>query len=180
MPYFAAALARTRAGWTGQELDLDGVDDMLVVMDLMQQVDESALYTLLFVEEDDEYLAIARVDDSDDLRLFVSDSRAGTTSRLGLMLLDGAESLDGQVYAEEDLLGELDEPVADGEQEDREERNDPDISPAGDPSIVADLGMPAGDLLALCAHEGTLPADVITEVCARAGCAEELEELREG
>ena len=177
MPYFAVALARTRSGWTGEDVDLDGVDDMLAVMDVMQQVDDSALFTLLFVEEDDEYLAIARVDDGDDLRIFVSDSRAGTTSRLGLMLLDGAESLDGQVYAEENLLDEIDDPDPGG---DREDRTDPDISPAGDPSIVADLGMPANELLALCAHEGTLPADVITEVCARAGCAEELEELREG
>ena len=35
-------------------------------------------------------------------------------------------------------------------------------------------------LLTLCASEGTLPADVLTAVCERAGLLDQLEELREG
>jgi hypothetical protein len=32
----------------------------------------------------------------------------------------------------------------------------------------------------LCGEEGLLPADVITRICAKAGCADVLEEIREG
>jgi hypothetical protein len=33
-------------------------------------------------------------------------------------------------------------------------------------------------LLGLCAHEGTLPIDVIVAVCEKAGCADEFEAIR--
>ena len=56
---------------------------------------------------------------------------------------------------------------------------DPDADPVGDADILADLGIPAQRLLALCAREGMLPADVTTEVCQVLGCVDEVEELRE-
>ena len=62
MSYFAAALARTPAGWTAHELDLDGAADVDEVADRVRDVDGDADTSLLFVEEDDEYLAILRVD----------------------------------------------------------------------------------------------------------------------
>ena len=68
MSYFADALARTPAGWTAEELDLDGVSDVDEVADRVRDVDGEAETALLFVEEDDEYVAILRVDaDADDL-----------------------------------------------------------------------------------------------------------------
>jgi putative tRNA adenosine deaminase-associated protein len=73
--YFAAALARTPAGWTAEELDLDGLTDVDEVADRVRDVDGEAETALLFVEEDDEYVAILRVD-ADDLRVFVSDAQA--------------------------------------------------------------------------------------------------------
>jgi putative tRNA adenosine deaminase-associated protein len=76
--YFAAALARTRAGWTAEELDLDGLTDVDAVADRVRDVDGEAETALLFVEEDDEYVAILRVD-ADDLRVFVSDPQAAET-----------------------------------------------------------------------------------------------------
>ena len=50
----------------------------------------------------------------------------------------------------------------------------------GDADLLADLGTPSDELLRLCAEEGLLPADVMTELCERAGCGEALEGLREG
>ena len=44
---------------------------------------------------------------------------------------------------------------------------------AGDPTAHAEV-------LALCAEEGLLPADVLTTLCERAGCDDVLESLREG
>jgi putative tRNA adenosine deaminase-associated protein len=49
----------------------------------------------------------------------------------------------------------------------------------GDADLLADLGIPAPKLLALCGHEGMMPADVTAEVCQVLGCADEVEELRE-
>ena len=71
----------------------------------------------------------------------------------------------------------VEEPAAaDGDDED-----DPpgrDSEPLGDADLLADLGTSRRELIALVKHEGTLPADVITEVCERAGCVDELETLR--
>jgi putative tRNA adenosine deaminase-associated protein len=55
----------------------------------------------------------------------------------------------------------------------------PDADPVGDADLLADLGVSAHKLLALCAHEGMLPADITAEVCQAIGCGDELEELRE-
>jgi hypothetical protein len=50
--------------------------------------------------------------------------------------------------------------------------------PIGDPELLADLGTSAKRLLALCAEEGQLPADIISSLCESAGCLDALEELR--
>ena len=55
----------------------------------------------------------------------------------------------------------------------------PDAEPAGDADLLADLGVPAGRLLELCAQEGMLPADITAELCQTIGCGDEVEELRE-
>ena len=53
-----------------------------------------------------------------------------------------------------------------------------DSAPFGDAEIVEDLGTSAADLLAMCAHEGTLPMDVLVAVCEKAGCGEIFDDLR--
>jgi putative tRNA adenosine deaminase-associated protein len=65
------------------------------------------------------------------------------------------------------------------EEEPEEPSADADTDPLGDPDLLADLGVPAHRLLALCAHEGMLPSDVTAEICQALGCGDELEELRE-
>ena len=160
MSYFAAALARTPAGWTAEELDLDGVSDVDEVADRVRDVDGDAETALLFVEEDDEYVAILRVD-ADDLRVFVSDALAAETYPVAGIFAGAVE----------------DEPPA-AAGDDDEETPAPESEPVGDADLLADLGTPRGDLIALVTHERTLPSDVISEVCERAGCLDELETLR--
>ena len=165
MSYFAAALARTPTGWTAEELDLDGVSDVDEVADRVRDVDGEAETALLFVEEDDEYVAILRVDaDEDELRVFVSDPAAAASYPVAGIFAGAVE----------------DEPAPPSDLDDDEEEEDdpPDSEPVGDADLLADLGTPRRDLIALVTHERTLPADVISEVCERAGCLDELETLR--
>ena len=162
MSYFAAALARTPDGWTAEELDLDGLADVDEVADRVRDVDGEAETALLFVEEDDEYVAILRVD-ADDLRVFVSDAQAAQSVPGGRDLRRGGR---GRAAPPSDL------------DDDDEEDDPPDSEPVGDADLLADLGTPRRDLIALVTHERTLPSDVISEVCERAGCLDELETLR--
>ena len=160
MSYFAAALARTPAGWTAEELDLDGLTDVDAVADRVRDVDGEAETALLFVEEDDEYVAILRVD-ADDLRVFVSDSQAAESYPVA------------GIFA-----GAVEEEPAPSDLDDEEDEDPPGSEPVGDADLLADLGTPRRDLIALVTHERTLPSDVISEVCERAGCLDELETLR--
>jgi putative tRNA adenosine deaminase-associated protein len=190
VPYFAAAAVRGPAGWSGAELDL---------------VDPDAAVSLLFVESDDSYLVILRLDDGEDLRIFSSDAAFADESRLGALLIGdirtpavevdlepvavGASAAGGATsavpapsragggYPVGDPLDDLDDvdALADEEADDEEPVADPDA----DADLLADLGLSARRLLALCARDGLLPADVTAEICQTIGCGDEVEELRE-
>ena len=158
MPYFAAMLARTADGWVGRELDFDEVDDLEALVELMRDAGEDDEPVLVLVEEDDEYVAIVRVDGDADPRVFISDARATEHSPVAALLWDqGGEEVED-----------------DGD----EEAARPEAEPAGDADLLADLGTPSEELLELCAEEGMLPADVIGVTCERAGCLDVLESLR--
>jgi putative tRNA adenosine deaminase-associated protein len=171
--YFAAALARRGSDWTGQELDLSEAEDLDGVVDVLRQaVGDDADVGLLLFEENDEWFAIVRVDDDGDPRVFVSDGRVVETSALGAILGEAAE-------VQEDADGDLDEDDADDDEDD-DEADHAAGDPIGDADIVSDLGCSRDRLLALCAEEGQLPADILSAVCETAGCLEPLEQLREG
>jgi len=72
--YFAAAVVRGSDGWAAAEIELNGAADVDEIADRLRDVDPDADVSLLFVESDDVYLVILRVDKSDDLRVFGSDS----------------------------------------------------------------------------------------------------------
>ena len=164
---FAAAVARGKNGWTASELDLSGLADIDEVVDALRDVEPDADLVLLFVESDDQYLAILRLDEGEDLRVFGSDSAFAEESRIGSVLLGEVEApaleID-ELTADDDT----DHPVA-----------DPDADPVGDAELLSDLGISAHRLLTLCALEGMLPSDVTAEICQRIGCGDEVEELRE-
>ena len=168
MSYFAVALARTGESWTGVEVDLDELDDIEALTDLMRDLTgEGPGPALLMLEEDDEYVAIVRVDGGTgglgEPRVFLSDRRAVQGSDVAAMLWEEADD---------------DDEVDDDDDEDEGTR--PVAEPVGDAELLVDLGTPGSELVALCAAEGLLPADVLTTVCERAGGADVLEELREG
>jgi len=211
VPYFAAAAVRGSAGWTGAELDLGGVADIDEVSDRLRDVDPDADISLLFIESDDSYLVILRLDEGEDLRLFGSDSAFAEESRLGALLIGDLKTPAMDVDLEPVTVGAstageagsrtrsvgggsagyggadpfaVDEVTGADEVADRETAQDdrpvadPDADPVGDADLLADLGVPARRLLALCARDGMLPGDVIAEVCQTIGCGDEVEELR--
>lgn len=172
MSYFAAAVARTSSGWSGEELALDDVEDLDGVVDVLRQSagDEAELALLLF-EQDDEWFAIVRIDDDADPRVFVSDGRVVETSPIGAIL--------GEAATVNDPDDDDDDEVTDDEDEDEDTLGSPG-EPIGDADLLADLGTSSARLLELCAEEGQLPADILSAVCETAGCLDELEALREG
>lgn len=161
----ALAMACAADGWRGQDVELDDVADLDAVTELLRDVAEEGT-VVLFLEEDDEYVAVVRLDGDDDPRVFLSDRRVVDQSALAARLF-------------EDVLPVV-EPALEGDDEDDEQTARPEGEPAGDPDLLRDLGTPAHDLLALCVQEGMLPADVIYALCERAGCVDVLEELRVG
>ncbi len=174
MSYFAAAAVRGSEGWAAAELDLSGVADVDEVADRLRDIDPDATVSLLFVESDDAYLVILRLDQGEDLRLFGSDAAFAEESRLGTLLLGEVE----EPALEIDDIPSSSRAGEDGEEVDRPAA-EPVAEPIGDADLLADLGVPANQLLALCAHEGLLPSDVTAEVCQAVGCGDEVEELRE-
>ncbi len=184
---FAAAVARGKNGWTASELELSGAGDIDEVVDRLRDAEPDAEVSLLFVEADDQYLVILRLDEGEDLRVFGSDSAFADESRLGTLLLAdvetppvGIDELAGSRSAddEDDAGSDFD---ADDEDDDEDDRPaaDPDADPVGDVEILADLGISANRLLTLCGLEGMLPADVTAEICQKLGAGDELEELRD-
>ncbi|MEU2616020.1 tRNA adenosine deaminase-associated protein [Micromonospora sp. NPDC007271] len=174
MSYFAAAVGRVEGSWTAEEVSLRGATDIDEVADRLRDVEPDADLSLLFVEADDTYLVILRLDEGEDLRIFGSDSAYADESRLGALLV-------GDLKAPVTGLGDTDEPqvAAGGDGETEQPAADPEADPVGDADILADLGISAQKLLALCGHEGMMPADVTAEICQVLGCGDEVEELRE-
>ena len=172
MPYFAAVLVRHGSAWTGEEIDLREVEDLDGVVEEMRRLDDEADTLLLFVEQDDEWFAIVRVDEDGDPRVFLSDGRAMDTSEIGSLL--------GEAAAVADAAGDDDDDLDEGEADDEDEDEATQVAgdPVGDAAILADLGTAANKLLALCAEEGQLPADVMSVLCENAGCLETLDALR--
>ncbi len=158
MTYIASTLSRTPAGWEGADLDLSDVDDLDELADRLR---ESGSPAVLFLEEDDEYVALVRVDGDADPRVFVSDGR----------VLAGA-GMAGRLLADSVDPAEVDE------EEDEEDSGRPEVEPAGDDAVLADLGVDAEKLVALCAEERMLPSDVIFALAEALGAADVLEAVR--
>jgi putative tRNA adenosine deaminase-associated protein len=169
---FAAAVARGKNGWAASELDLTGLGDIDEVADALRDAEPDAGLTLLFVESADQYLAILRLDEGEDLRVFGSDSAFADESRIGSVLL-------GEIEAPALEIDELTAVPEDDEDEDEDKPADPDADPVGDAELLNDLGVSAHKLLTLCGREGMMPADVTAEICQQIGCGDEVEELRE-
>jgi putative tRNA adenosine deaminase-associated protein len=159
MSYFAAVLARSDDLWRAVEVDLDDCESLDDLVEVTRDV--SGDVRLLVVEQDDEYAVLARVDDSEEPRVFLSDGHAADAYPIAALVADELDEI-----GEDVLDGDEDAPPAH------------DSAPFGDAALVEDLGTSAPELLDLCAHEGTLPIDLIVAVCEKAGCADAFEALR--
>jgi putative tRNA adenosine deaminase-associated protein len=161
-------LTRTGDRWRAEEADIEDCESLADLGEVLREIDGEV--RLLVIEQDDEYAAIVRLDDdAEDPRAFLSDGHA-------------ADAFPMAAIVAEDLaeIGDGDEP----EPDDDDPLLDPDTplahdsAPFGDPDIVEDLGTSAVDLLAMCAHPGTLPVDVLLAVCEKAGCGQVFEDMR--
>jgi putative tRNA adenosine deaminase-associated protein len=157
--YFAAVIARQDGRWSAAELSLVDCESVQDIADLARDVDGEL--RLVLIEEDDEYAAIVRVEDEDDARAFLSDGHAADSYPMAAVIAEDLSEI-----GEDVLRDDEDAPPAH------------DSAPFGDAEILEDLGTSAVDLLAMCAHEGTLPIDVLIAVCEKAGCADEFDSLR--
>jgi putative tRNA adenosine deaminase-associated protein len=161
------------SNWFGDDVSLDDLEDLDSVVEMVREViGDDADTGILFVEEDDEWFAILRIDADGDPRVFVSDSRVVASSEIAALL--------GEAAIEVPTADEADD-VEDDDADDADADDDAalaDGDPAGDSGLMSDLGTSSSKLLALCAEEGALPADVIAALCEAAGCLDVLEKLR--
>jgi putative tRNA adenosine deaminase-associated protein len=170
MSYFAALLIRSGDRWRGEDAEIDDCESLSDLGDALR--DRSGEVRLLVIEQDDEYAAVVRLDDdADDPRAFLSDGHAADAYPMAAIVAEdlaeiGKEDDDEDIDIEDDPLLDSDiPPTHDG-------------APFGDADIVEDLGTSATDLLAMCAHPGTLPVDLLVAVCEKAGCGQAFEDLR--
>ncbi|WP_033339344.1 tRNA adenosine deaminase-associated protein [Catenuloplanes japonicus] len=181
MSYFAAALVRGPSGWSAQDLALTGAADTEDIADRLRDVDHDADLSLLFVESDDSYLVIMRLDEGEDPRVFGSDSIFAEESRLGALLLSDIEMPAIEIHNEiEEITEGVEEGSAATGADHKAPPEEPEIDPVGDADLLADLGISSHDLLLMCGRGGVHPSDVTHELCEQIiGSAEAVDELRE-
>ncbi|WP_345984186.1 hypothetical protein [Streptomyces sp. DSS69] len=197
--YFAALLARTEDGWEASDTELDDVETLSDLTDLAQEASVDEDTVLVYIEQEDAWFGILRVDGEEDPRIYVSDASAAARSSYGEILL--TDELLGREPGAEDEIAALEELVdLDGteEEEDGEPAPssrpatatpltddtgsgpapDPDFDsdaipagPIGELGILADFGVSEKDLL-------TLRTDALTEIADALGAAEVLEAVR--
>ncbi len=166
MSYFAAVLIRTGDQWLAEDAEIDDCESLADLGDALR--DRAGDVRLLVIEQDDEYAALVRLDDdADEPRAFLSDGHAADAYPMAAVVAEDLVEIgkDDEDDHEDDLLDEDIPPTHDG-------------APFGDPDLVEDLGTSAADLLAMCAHPGTLPVDLLVAVCEKAGCGSAFEDLR--
>ncbi|MFJ3905058.1 hypothetical protein [Streptomyces sp. NPDC090025] len=177
--YFAALLARTEDGWEASDTELDDVETMADLADLAREsATDDGETVLVYIEQEDAWFAIVRVDGEDDPRVFISNAAAAARSSYGEMLtseLLGHDDPDAELDAL-DLDGTEDgEPEhVDDDEDDDETTADGSVAPAGplgEGHILADLGVSEKALLAL-------TDDALGEIAEAIGAADILETVR--
>jgi putative tRNA adenosine deaminase-associated protein len=169
-------IVRTDSRWKGadaDDVDLDNVDDIEQIVEIVRDASVDDSPVVMFVEEDDEWFAIVRVDGNEEPRIFISDARVVAASDLAMTLF-------GDLATDEAV--DVSEAIAQDEDVRADDDESPSVRPVSEPAgaadVLADYGISSRDLLDMCAEEGALPADVITAICERLGCADEIEVYR--
>ncbi|MFC8506262.1 hypothetical protein ACFU3J_13310 [Streptomyces sp. NPDC057411] len=173
--YFAALLARTEDGWEASDTELDSVETLSDIADLAREAaaDDSET-VIVFIEQEDAWFGVVRVDGEDDPRVFVSNAAAAARSSYGEILTseilgDDRRDADTDVDAL-DLDGTEDGEPAGAVADDDEDTGVP-AAPVGDRQILADLGLGERELLAL-------DSDALGEIADVLGASSVLEAVR--
>jgi putative tRNA adenosine deaminase-associated protein len=177
--YFAALLARTEVGWEASDTELDDVETLSDLTDLARDASVDEDTVLVFIEQEDAWFGILRVEGEEDPRIYVSDAAAAARSSYGEILIDEVIGRD-----DEDPADELDSLDLDGTEDGESDVNDEEdedspvtagetvpAGPVGDQEILADLGLGEAELLAL-------DTDAMAEIAEALGAAEILETVR--
>ncbi|MFJ7943085.1 hypothetical protein ACIQ6K_05355 [Streptomyces sp. NPDC096354] len=188
--YFAALLARTEDGWEASDTELDDVETLSDLTDLAREASVDEDTVLVFIEQEDAWFGVIRVDGEEDPRIYISDASAAARSSYGEILL--TDELLGREPEAEDSIAALEELVGldgteDGEPDHTNDNdNDTDLDdndddgldadavptgPLGDTGVLADLGLPEKELL-------MLRTDALVEIADALGAAEVLEAVR--
>jgi putative tRNA adenosine deaminase-associated protein len=180
--YFAALLARTEDGWDVSETELDDVETLADLADLAREAAEDEETVLVFIEQEDAWFAVVRVDGEEDPRIFVSDAAAASRSAYGEIVLTDELLGRGSDDDLDHLVVELDEDddEADDDEDEEEAVVDPDgvpTGPLGDAGLLIEFGVGAKELMDM-SVEGSVPGDALTEIADALGCGEVLEAVR--
>ncbi|WP_406435148.1 hypothetical protein OHA59_21530 [Streptomyces sp. NBC_01589] len=188
--YFAALLARTEDGWEASDTELDDVETLSDLTDLAREASVDEDTVLVFIEQEDAWFGVIRVDGEEDPRIYISNASAAARSSYGEILL--TDELLGREPGAEDSIAALEELVGldgteDGEPDHTpDNNNDTDLDdndddgldadavptgPLGDTGVLADLGLPEKELL-------MLRTDALVEIADALGAAEVLETVR--
>jgi putative tRNA adenosine deaminase-associated protein len=181
--YFAALLARTEDGWQASETELDDVETLGDLCDLAREASADEETVLVFIEQEDAWFGVVRVDGEEDPRIYVSDAAAAARSSYGeILLTDELLGRDPEDLA--DLVDDLDgtEEGDAGDESDEEAvaglSEDPvPVGPLGDSELLAEFGMGEKELLAL-SGDGALTGEALGEIADALGCSDVLEAVR--
>jgi putative tRNA adenosine deaminase-associated protein len=149
VPYFTAVLARDGDKWFPRNVDVDALESLDDLADALRarEVGE-AEPVLAFIEREDSWWAVVRVDGDEDPRVFVSDVAGAAASTYSELL---------EIEVDEDA--------------------GPSGGCAGDFDLLMDLGTSPEDLQEMCDDE-MLPVDALAAVAEAGGFAEVLDSLR--
>lgn len=146
---FAFAAHREDGRWQVTAFPPKAATELPILLQALGQVpSESGVLGMVSVDED--FFLLIRVF-GQQVRMLLSDVGAATESPLALAVVD-----------------HLDLPHPDDD--------DDQIQPAGDLSLIADLGLPAMEMGALCDDHDLYPDEILADVARRLGFGREFDE----
>jgi putative tRNA adenosine deaminase-associated protein len=149
---FAVAAYREDGAWTVSTLPVGAATELDALVSTLAQL-PSEVGTLGMVSVDDDFFVVARVSGR-HVRLLLSDVGAATESPLARAVVERLEL-----------------PLPDDD--------DDQIQPAGDLGIVADLGLTATQLGALCDDAELFPDELLGDIAARLGFGRQFDDMLE-
>ncbi|MEU9701399.1 hypothetical protein [Streptomyces sp. NPDC047981] len=175
--YFAALLARTEDGWEASDTELDDVETLSDLVDLARDASVDDDTVIVFIEQEDAWFGVLRIEGEDDPRIYVSDGAAAARSSYGEIL---TKEILGDDQDDADTLDDLNlDGTEDGEPLDRDDEDDEAAAsvdgvpaePLGDRLLLADLGMSESQLQ-------ELDSDALGEIADALGASDVLETVR--